>query len=205
MPLQNRVLPTGEIVADAARGLFTGNRGILHDEQGHLGTSRWQHPHWVLCTLDHPRGVYHGPMPHRGWTALFFLDEAVGLAAGHRPCHYCRRATARAFVEAFQAAQGAATDRLTMDRTLHRARVTRQRTQVRFQASLQDMPDGSFVLWKDQPMLVQPDHLLPYATGGYGPPLSRPQGTVTVLTPAPSVAALRSGYAPVLHPSASLP
>ena len=31
MPLQNRVTPWGEIVADPARGLFTGNRGILHD------------------------------------------------------------------------------------------------------------------------------------------------------------------------------
>lgn len=92
-----------------------------------------------------------------------------------------------------------------MDRTLHRARVTRQRAQVRFQAALQDMPDGSFVLWQGQPMLVQSDRLLPYATGGYGPPLSRPQGTVTVLTPAPIVAALRSGYTPVQHPTASLP
>lgn len=32
MPLQNRVTPTGEIVATTARGTFMGNRGILHDE-----------------------------------------------------------------------------------------------------------------------------------------------------------------------------
>ncbi len=31
MPLQNRVLPSGEIVAIAARGAFVGNRGIIHD------------------------------------------------------------------------------------------------------------------------------------------------------------------------------
>lgn len=205
MPLQNRVLPTGEIVAHAARGLFTGNRGILHDAQGQLGASRWQHPHWVLCTLEHPRGIYHGPMPDRGWTALFFLDEAVGLAAGHRPCHYCRRTAAQAFRAAFEAGQGRAMDRISMDRTLHRARVTRQRMQVRFEAQLQNLPDGTFVLWQDQPMLVQSDRLFPYATSGYGPPLSRPRKAVTVLTPAPIVAALGCGFAPVLHPSASLP
>ncbi|MEL7461823.1 MAG: hypothetical protein AAGJ39_12765, partial [Pseudomonadota bacterium] len=65
MPLQNRVMPTGEIVADPARGLFTGNRGILHGPDRTLGVRRWQHPHWVTCTLDHPRGIYHGPMPDR--------------------------------------------------------------------------------------------------------------------------------------------
>ncbi len=31
MPLQNRVTPTGDIVATPHRGLFTGNRGIIHD------------------------------------------------------------------------------------------------------------------------------------------------------------------------------
>ena len=31
MPLQNRVTPAGDIVAADARGLFMGNRGILHD------------------------------------------------------------------------------------------------------------------------------------------------------------------------------
>lgn len=205
MPLQNRVLPTGEIVADPARGMFTGNRGILHDHDSRLGVSRWQHPHWVLCTLDHPRGVHHGPMPFRGWTALFFLDEAVGLAAGHRPCHYCRRAEARRFVAAYHAGQGGPVDRMTMDRQLHRTRVTRQRAQVRFQSALEDLPDGSFVLWQDQPALVWGPGLLPYTPAGYGARMARPQGTVTILTPAPIVAALAHGYQPALHPSARLP
>ena len=31
MPLQNRVTPTGDIIATAHRGMFTGNRGIIHD------------------------------------------------------------------------------------------------------------------------------------------------------------------------------
>ena len=40
MPLQNRVMPTGEIVAACARGLFLGNRGLLHDEKKRLGQRR---------------------------------------------------------------------------------------------------------------------------------------------------------------------
>jgi hypothetical protein len=31
MRLQNRVTPFGEIVAISQRGMFTGNRGIIHD------------------------------------------------------------------------------------------------------------------------------------------------------------------------------
>jgi hypothetical protein len=31
MHLQNRVTPFGEIVAISQRGMFTGNRGIVHD------------------------------------------------------------------------------------------------------------------------------------------------------------------------------
>ena len=30
-PLQNRVTPFGDVVAIAQRGLFVGNRGIIHD------------------------------------------------------------------------------------------------------------------------------------------------------------------------------
>ena len=53
MPLQNRVTPTGEIIADPARGtLMGGNRGILHDDAyRRLGSARWQHPHWICCRL----------------------------------------------------------------------------------------------------------------------------------------------------------
>jgi hypothetical protein len=35
MPLQNRVTPFGEIVAIPQRGLFTGNRGSIHDPSCH--------------------------------------------------------------------------------------------------------------------------------------------------------------------------
>ena len=203
MPLQNRVLPTGEIVADPARGTFTGNRGIIHRPDGTLGTSRWSHKHWLVCTLTHPKGRYHGPMPDRGWSALFFLDEAVALAAGHRPCHYCRRAAYIAYRAAWESAEGKVPDRMAMDTALHKARVTRTRHQIRHEGDFGTLPDGTFVLHDARPCLVRGKHLLPYAPTGYGRPEQRPSGKVTILTPAPSVTALRGGFSPILHPSAT--
>ena len=204
MPLQNRVLPTGKIVADPARGLFTGNRGIIHRPDGTLGTSRWSHKHWLVCTLDHPRGVYHGPMPDRGWSALFFLDEAVALTAGHRPCHYCRRDAYHAFRHAWSSGVADGADRMAMDTALHKSRVTRRREQIRHQADMAALPDGTFVLLNDVPHLVHGDSTWPYATSGYGAATPRPTGMVTVLTPRPAVAVLHAGYRPALHPSAGL-
>jgi hypothetical protein len=201
-PLQNRVLPTGEIVAVPARGLFTGNRGILHRPDGALGTARWRHPHWVICTLSHPRGAYHGPMPERGWTALFFLDEAVALAAGHRPCAYCRREAYRAYRSAWARGTGTIQNRTEMDTALHRARVTRARGQVRHDAPMESLPDGAFVLRDGAAWLVLGRHLRRHAPGGYGAAILRAPGPATVLTPRPSLAVLAAGYRPVLHPTA---
>jgi len=45
-------------------------------------------------------------MGGRSWTELFFLDEAVALAAGHRPCFFCRRTAAEAFRTAWSKAKG---------------------------------------------------------------------------------------------------
>ena len=103
MPLQNRVTPTGEIVADLGRGLLMGNRGCLHGPDRRLGVARWRSKLWICCVLDW-KGVRRDPMPPGRWTALFFLDEATALAAGHRPCAYCRRADFVAFAEAWRGA-----------------------------------------------------------------------------------------------------
>ncbi len=201
MPLQNRVLPTGEIVAHPARGTLMGNRGILHDADRRLGIARWRHPHWIACALEF-RGRQRVPMSPGRWTELFFLDEAVACAAGHRPCAECRRGDYRRFQAAWAAGTGLPCDAGTIDRALHKARVTRDRRQLRHQAPLPGLPQGTFVLWQDRPHLIGPAGLHPYAPAGYGPALPMPQTTVTVLTPAPMVAALRAGYAPALHPSA---
>ena len=97
MPLQNRVTPTGDIIATPHRGLFTGNRGIIHDPATKtLLTQRWSSQAWLTCVCEF-RGRRRKVMGGRSWTELFFLDEATALAAGHRPCFYCRRDDANRF------------------------------------------------------------------------------------------------------------
>lgn len=208
MPLQNRVAPTGEIVAHPARGLFTGNRGILHEEDRRLGTARWRTRAWIICRLEF-KGVRRAVMTGRTWTELFFLDEAVALAAGHRPCAYCRRETFEAYVAAW--ARGNRWPgrplALEIDRTAHGERVEpRTRRQVTYAAPLHELPDGAFAALPDapaQPLLIHGDCLLPWSFDGYGAPTPRPRGVIAdVLTPRSTVAALAAGYTPVLHPSA---
>lgn len=202
MTLQNRVLPTGEIVALPFRGTLMGNRGILHDEHQRLGTRRWQHPHWVTCVLKYKD--WHRPvMTPRNYTELFFLDEATALAAGHRPCGLCRRADFTHFRALWDAAHGP-NDLAGIDRHMHRDRVTRTRAQVRHKGSIAGLPDGCVILHAGTPHLVWDSYLLPARPDGYAPPIPRPTtGTATVLTPACTVAVLAAGYRPTLHPTAT--
>ncbi|MEN8196903.1 MAG: hypothetical protein ABFS30_10385 [Pseudomonadota bacterium] len=204
MPLQNRVTPSGEIIADSARGLFMGNRGILHDDARRLGKARWRHRNWITCLLDF-KGRRRDVMSPRRYTELFFLDEAVALAAGHRPCAECRHDRYRAFLAAWTAGaghDGPPPRAHELDATLHAARLDsgtrRQRT---FRADLAALPDGIFIRLKDSPFLVLGDRLLRWAPGGYGDAAARPSGgPVCVLTPRPTVAAMTAGYRPELPP-----
>ena len=196
-PLANRVMPDGRIVADPARGLFTGNRGCLHDGAGRI-VRRWTTRAWVTCRLAW-KGRRRDPMPPGRWTALFFLDEAVALAAGHRPCAACRNADYRAFRAAWAAAHGARP--LTADdATLHAARLAGP-----WRGAIASLPDGAFILHAGAPHLVVGGALYPFAMAGYGTPRPRPGGAATILTPAPTLAALAAGYRPALHPSAVPP
>lgn len=204
MTLQNRVLPTGEIRAIPARGTFTGNRGVLHDDQRRLGTARWRHKAWITCALQF-KDFHRVPMTPGRWTELFFLDEAVALAAGHRPCAYCRRPAFTAWREAWTKATGVRAFAPDMDACLHKARVRRDRSQVRHAAVADSLPEGAFLLWQDRPHLVTARGIHPYSPEGYGAPLTRPEGMVTVLTPEPTIAVLRHGFRPELHQSATGP
>lgn len=205
MPRQNRVSPFGTLEAVAARGLLTGNRGILHDAEGRLGRARWRHPHWIACRLDF-KGVRRPVMSPGSWTELFFLDEAVALAAGHRPCAYCRREAFLHFAAAWRRAHGggAAVRAAAIDRALHAARLDR-RSQATFLADARGLPEGSIFATEDGgAWLVHGSGAARWTHHGYDLAQPLPDGTVRVLTPAPTVAALRAGYRPVLHPSAGL-
>ena len=136
------------------------------------------------------------------YTELFFLDEATALAAGHRPCWECRRDEFRAFQAAWRRATGTPDASAgAIDRVLQEGRVDpRTRRQIRFEAPLDDLPDGAFVLLPgdaSSPLLVLGDGLLPWRPAGYGAARPRPSRTrCVVLTPWPTLAVLRAGYAP---------
>ena len=147
MPLQNRVTPLGDIVADPHRGLFTGNRGIIHDPATKtLLKKRWSSPAWLTCTCEF-RGRRREVMATRSWTELFFLDEATAFAAGHRPCFFCRRDDANRFRAAWEEGNGArsvlARD---VDAVLHRERLDRGKKRLHpLPGPLPELPDGAMV------------------------------------------------------------
>jgi hypothetical protein len=211
MPRQNRVTPFGEIIACRERGTMMGNRGILHDESGSIRRP-WQSRRWLICLLAF-RGRHRTIMaPHR-YTELFFLDEATGLAAGHRPCAECRRRTYNEFRAAW--AVGNLHDQSTrpltageIDMRLHADRLDATRSKRVFQANLDHLPDGVFITRegrKDQSLLIQGDSLLVWSPGGYRDRLCRRKGDlVLVFTPESTVLAIRAGFIPQIHPSAAL-
>jgi hypothetical protein len=206
-PLQNRVTPTGEIVADPSRGLLMGNRGCLHGPDRTLGVTRWRSKLWICCVLEW-KGVRRDPMPPGRWTALFFTDEATALAAGHRPCAYCRRGDYLDYAESWRRAQ-----RLPrrlwawqMDAVLHEQRVeSRARRKRTHPARVADLPDGVMVRHHGGCGLLLAGEVLPWTFAGYRRAERLPASVrVEVLTPPATVAAIAAGYRPLLHPSAAV-
>jgi hypothetical protein len=195
---RNRVTPFGEIVAIEQRGLFMGNRGSIHRDRTIVRP--WQVRRWLACVLEHKGWVAPKWEPGR-WTPLFFWDEAVALAAGHRPCALCRRGDFNAWLDAWASAFGDRPSADAMDRRLHAERLDGT-SQRRHRVPWRDLPAGAFVALDDVPALVLGDRVLPWSAAGYATPFDRPaRGQATVLTPAPTIAVLQQGYRPVIHPS----
>jgi hypothetical protein len=212
MPRRNRVTPFGEIVAVPERGTMMGNRGILHDAEGRIRRP-WAVKRWLLCVLEF-NGRHRTVMTPNRYTELFFLDEATGLAAGHRPCFECRRSRYLAFRDAWAAGNpdmvGPEPIRADdMDDRLHADRVARDRSKRSERANLDDLPDGVFVGLdghEGETCLIWGNKLLVWSAGGYRERRRRPKAAVvTVLTPGSTVRAIRSGYVPDVHPSARRP
>ncbi len=209
MPRQNRVTPLGDIVAAPERGTLMGNRGVLHDHAGRIRRP-WQLKRWILCLTEFKNRRRTVMSPGR-YTELFFLDEATGLAAGHRPCAECQRQRFNAFRTAWSAAPGfgAGTPASAneLDYRLHGTRFNQDGTKVRFMADLGDLPDGVFVTTDDDgtsALLLWNGNLLAWTPGGYHVERPRPASRcrVSVLTLEPTVATIRAGYAPAVHLSA---
>jgi hypothetical protein len=206
MPLQNRVTPLSEVVASSARGLVYGNRGCLHDETGRI-RRRYNGKRWIACRLEF-RGWQRGPLMQPGrFTELFFLDEVTAFAAGHRPCALCRRSDYDRLILIWRDLHPGEVVADAIDAQLHSERVAPgTRAQLHHEASLDELPDGTFVLREGEPWLVFGTWLLRWTASGYVAGSPRPsRQQATVVTPPSLVAVLRAGWQPLvpfLHPSA---
>jgi hypothetical protein len=202
MPLQNRVTPTGDIIATPHRGMFTGNRGIIHDPATRTLTRRWTSKAWLTCVCEF-RGRRREVMGGRSWTELFFLDEATALAAGHRPCFFCRRDDAVRFRAAWEKGNGVeAVLAREIDAMLHGERLEGGRKRLHPLPSLVDeLPDGAMVQARGESFLIAQGRALAWSPAGYREAQNAIQDGM-LLTPPSTLRALSAGYRPVLHPSA---
>jgi hypothetical protein len=202
MPLQNRLTPTGEIIATPHRGLFTGNRGIIHDPATKtLLNKRWSSPAWITCLCEF-RGWRRPVMGRRSWTELFFLDEATAFAAGHRPCFFCRRDDAKRFRAAWEEGNGVKGIRAKeMDTVLHGERLERGKKRLHpLPMPIVQLPDGAMVQAGEKSFLIVRGRALQWSMAGYE--MAASIDGAFLLTPPSTLRALSVGYRPVLHPSA---
>lgn len=203
MPLQNRVTPLGDIVAVPHRGLFTGNRGIIHDPATKtLLRKRWSNPAWLICVCEF-RGRRRKVMGARSWTELFFLDEATALAAGHRPCFYCRRDGANRFRACWEQGNRVA-DILApeMDAVLHRERFASGKKLHALPMQMEKLPDGAMVQAGEASYLIAKGKPLRWSFAGYHA-AEASVADARLITPPSTLRALAAGFQPILHPSVS--
>ena len=226
MTLQNRVNPWGEIEAVAVRGAMMGNRGGKFHRPGRtLGKRRWASHHWICCDIDY-KGMRHEAMGE-GYTSLFFLDEVTALAAGHRPCFFCRREEAKRFLGNRRVDE--------FDRQLHQERLNKPLPWERSAAQRMgegtpiaglardplipplpfgngspllplgegNLPTGAMVEIDGLAYAVKSGVLLPWSHFGYGPAIPRNAAPSALLLTPPSITAiLAGGYQPRWHQSA---
>ena len=204
MPLQNRVTPQGDIIATPHRGMFTGNRGIIHDPATRtLLTRRWSSNAWLTCVCEF-QGRRRKVMGGRSWTELFFLDEATAFAAGHRPCFFCRRDDANRFRAAWEAGNGVTQLRAReIDAVLHRERLSGRSKRLHpLPMPLPQLPDGAMLQAADESFVIVQGRALQWSPAGYRA-ADKALRDAMLLTPPSTLRAMSAGYRPVLHPSAN--
>ncbi|MGA9493522.1 MAG: hypothetical protein WBV80_25200 [Mycobacterium sp.] len=188
---RNRVTPCGEIIAVTGRGAWMGNRGRLH--KGRDIVRNHQSKAWITCLLEF-KGRHAPQWAPNHYTQLFFLDEAVAFAAGHRPCAECRRGDYNIYRDAWSEKHSG---------TTHYAKDTDHQLHYERTASAHEilpwntLPDGTFIHADEGPAVVVGDHLAVWDDKAYTyrNRLPRPtMGSASVLTPSSTVAVLRAGY-----------
>lgn len=208
MPKQNRVTPTGEILALPNRGEWMGNRGLLHDTNQAVRRS-WRLKAWIICLLSFKERQRAVMAPGR-YTELFFLDEATAMAAGHRPCAECRRADFNRFKSLWLTANHDLLPQENprireVDAIIHQERIDAKGRKKTYTASIASLPDGVFIVHPEMkvPALIRNHRLWQWSPAGYQAcMLTMDRLSVEVLTPQSLVKTISRGYSPQIHSSA---
>jgi hypothetical protein len=147
---------------------------------------------WITCDLNYvaPEG-----QPPRKYTPLFFHDEAVSFAAGHRPCGKCRHPRFKAYCDAWSKRDGGKASSATeIDEQLHGERFVPGTSRCAHELPWGELPDGAFV-HDNGPCLVLGRQLVAWTRDGYSQRRARPvRGTADVITPPSMIAVLSAGY-----------
>ena len=197
MTLQNRVDPWGQLHAVPERGTMMGNRGgKFHRPDQSLGKRRWASTHWICCDI-HYKNMKHEAMG-QGYTSLFFLDEVTALSAGHRPCFFCRRKEAKAFLSDVKVG--------AFDARVHRERLESYQMRlfgVNPLIAHPNIPDGTMLDFDGVAYAKRGMHLIRWSFGGYSGIKTKPGALpLIILTPPSIIAILQKGYQPRWHESA---
>lgn len=198
--LQNRVDPLGNIIKTSAKGLWMGNRGILHNDKKEV-LRPFKLKAWLICKLEFNGRKRQIMAPHR-YTELFFMDEATAFAAGHRPCFECRRQDYNRFKLFWLKGNpeygfDEKTSFQKIDDILHKERIGRDKLKITFEEHADKLPDGTFVLLNDKPFLISGGMVYLWSAFGYEKGvLLHANNKLTVLTPRSVVSAFRAGYVP---------
>lgn len=198
--LQNRVDPFGNIITTKARGAWMGNRGILHNNEQQI-IRPFKLRAWITCKLEFKDRKRTVMSPNR-YTELFFLDEATSFAAGHRPCFECRRNDYQHFKALWIKGNpeyqfDEKTSITKIDDILHQERIDRNKTKVTYEENVEELPDGSFVVFDNKPYIILEQKMYLWSPFGYDKisVLSMPD-RLTILTPRSIVNTFRAGYVP---------
>jgi len=198
--LQNRVNPFGQIIKTPHRGAWLGNRGVIHNA-GKAIVRQFKVKAWITCVLEF-RGRHREVMQPNRWTELFFLDEATAFSAGHRPCFQCRYADHQRFKRYWLAGNpeygfDMKTAVTEIDNILQRERIAADKTKIYYSKSLELLPAGVFVSYRNNPYLVKDKQLYLWTPAGYEKPIPFPvSDKVAVLTPESFVNMFTAGYVP---------
>ncbi|MBS1664715.1 MAG: hypothetical protein JST68_26960 [Bacteroidetes bacterium] len=198
--LQNRVDPYGHLIKTPARGAWTGNRGVIHNEDKEI-VRPFKLKAWITCLLEY-KGKKRPIMAPNRWTELFFLDEATAFSAGHRPCAFCRYPDHKRFKTAWlkgnpQYGFNEKTPISKIDDILHKERINKDRTKPTYEENLNHLPSGAFVIYNNQPHLLYEKKLYPWTPAGYEPGIPLPKETkLPVLTPQSIINTFKAGYTP---------